>query len=78
MTRYPRSLQVGMISIMGNCQSIAAQMTAVLEKHAPDGRGRRLKWAAFGHETMDRLRSGLESHKSALMIVMELISVYVV
>lgn len=70
----PESLRTSLGAILHNCDIIVKQIQALLDKMSSGNLGRRVQWATFGREDMNRLRSSLESHKSAIDIALDMCS----
>jgi hypothetical protein len=57
---------------MDNCDYITKQMSALVQKMSLGSLGRRVQWATYGRDDMIKMRSSLETHKSALEIALDL------
>jgi Fungal N-terminal domain of STAND proteins len=65
---YPSGLEQNLLAVLENCDVVTKQMVALIQKMSSGSVGRRVQWAAFGRDDMNKLRSSLEAHKSALDI----------
>ena len=71
---YPNRFCDNLIGVLENCNSVTNEMAAKLRKLSSANLGRRLRWTLKNKSEMDRLRSSLESHKSALAIALGMTS----
>lgn len=72
-------LKENLLGVLGNCGGIVGEISKLLEGMEGDGdgkmaMGKKLKWATTGKGEMRKLRIGLEAHKSALDIALDLIA----
>lgn len=72
--RYPPSLQENVVKIMKNCGEIAGKMSKLLCDYCRENRGNKMQWATVGRSEMNILRSSLETHKTALDVALDMIS----
>lgn len=75
-------LKENLVGVLSNCGGIVNEISKVLEGMEGDadgklGMGKKLKWATTGKGEMTKLRMGLEAHKSALDIALDLIAMWV-
>lgn len=70
--KYPQGLQRNLLAVMNNCNAVTKQMSELIEKMSSASLGRRLQWTTYGRDDMNKLRSSLETHKSALDIALDL------
>ena len=70
--KYPAGVQVNLIAVLKNCDRVTQDMQALLEKASSGSLGRRIQWTAVGRDDMDKLRSTLETHKSALDLALDM------
>jgi len=73
----PESLRRNLDHILRNCDQVLQQMQQLLTRLSPNKLGKKLKWAFDGRDEMNRLRSSLEAHKSAINISLEVGTLYV-
>jgi hypothetical protein len=71
---FPDSLVPHISGILKNCGVVLEQIEALIRKHAGGGVEPAVKWSISGKDDMNKLRSSLEAHKSALDIVVEMVS----
>jgi hypothetical protein len=74
---FPQSLVSQICGILTNCGGVLEQIEASLQKHAGGGVKRGVKWSLSGRDDMNKLRSSLEAHKSALDIALDMVALYV-
>jgi hypothetical protein len=72
----PPNLVAQIAGIMSNCGVVLVQIQASLEKHGGGGLRKGVKWTVSGREDMDKLRSSLEAHKSALGLTLDFATQY--
>ena len=75
---YPASLEKSLVDVLGNCDRVTTQMKALLSQLSSMKSRRRVQWDAEGRGEMNKLRSSLEAHKSAIEIALEMGAMYVV
>jgi hypothetical protein len=68
---YPDGLRDNLIAVLKNCDSVITEMTAMLEKLSTTNVLRKIQWTITEKDNMNKLRSSLESHKSALEIALD-------
>jgi Fungal N-terminal domain of STAND proteins len=73
----PQSLVRQISGILTNCNGVLEQIEASLQKHAGGGVKRGVKWSLSGRDDVNKLRSSLEAHKSALDIALDMVALYV-
>jgi Fungal N-terminal domain of STAND proteins len=73
----PESIAKQIQGILNGCDGVVVQLAETLSKF--DGNSLKTKgaWALNGRGDMDKLRSSLEAHKSALNIAVDMLSLYV-
>lgn len=69
---YPENMEKNLLGILQNCDLSTTEMKALLEKLSSMKLGRRVQWAVEGRAEMNKLRSSLEAHKSAIEIALEM------
>jgi ankyrin repeat protein len=74
---FPQSLVRQISGILTNCGGVLEQIEASLQKHAGGGVKRGVKWSLSGRDDVNKLRSSLEAHKSALDIALDMVALYV-
>ena len=74
---FPQSLVRQICGILTNCGGVLEQIEASLQKHAGGGVKRGVKWSLSGRDDVNKLRSSLEAHKSALDIALDMVALYV-
>ena len=75
--QYPAGLQENLLTVLKNCDAVTTEITKLLSKLSSANLMRKIQWAAMGRDDMNKLRSSLESHKSALEIGLDMTSLYV-
>lgn len=73
---FPVSLVKQISGILTNCGVVLEQIETLLQKYAEGGISPAVKWAIAGQDDMNKLRSSLEAHKSALDIAVDMVSLY--
>ena len=71
---YPAGLRENLIGVLKHCDSVVKEMAALLRKLHSTNLLRKIQWTINGKDDMNRLRSSLESHKSALEIALDMTS----
>jgi hypothetical protein len=74
---YPDGLRENLIVVLKNCDWVVKDMTQLLEKLSSANLKSKIQWTISGKDDMNRLRSSLESHKSALEIALDMTNLYV-
>lgn len=74
---YPDAFRDNLLTVLKNCDTVTAEMTALLNELSSANLLRKIQWTALGRDDMNKLRSSLESHKSALEIGLDMTSLYV-
>jgi hypothetical protein len=77
MIDYPDAFREDLLTVLKNCDAVTTEMTTLLDKLASANMMRKVQWTALGKDEMNKLRSSLESHKSALEIGLDMTSLYV-
>jgi len=70
----PESLTMQIQGIMSGCDDVIIQITRILSKYDGNSLVARSQWAISGRGDIDKLRSSLEAHKSALNIALDMLS----
>lgn len=68
--RFPPSL----LGVVRNCDRVAGEMRDLLHRLENGGVVGRVRWTIGDREVMDKLRSSLESHKSAIDVALDMAS----
>lgn len=71
---YPFSLQKKLVDIVHNADSVAVEISQMLRKMSSTSIGRKIQWSLMVRSEMDKLKSNLESHKSAIEIALDMVS----
>ena len=71
--KLPPSLVSQMKGLLAGCDKVVMQISQSISKFDSDGLIVRTQWAITGHEDMEKLRSSLEAHKSALAIGLDML-----
>jgi hypothetical protein len=74
---FPQSLIKQISGILKNCHGVLEQIESSLRKHSGGGVKKGVKWSLSGRDDMNKLRSSLEAHKSALDIALDMVALYV-
>ncbi|KAH8652154.1 hypothetical protein BX600DRAFT_553601 [Xylariales sp. PMI_506] len=69
--QLPENLRKRICAIMGNCDSVLGDLDKLITKYEGGGIERNARWALSGKKEVDKIRSSLEAHKSALSLVVE-------
>jgi hypothetical protein len=69
-------LQKQLIGIIKNCTSVVVEIESALRRHEDSRLGKAGYWVFGGKTDMDKLRSNLEAHKSALEIGLDMVTMY--
>ena len=75
---YPEGSHQTLITVLGNCGHVVNEIEALLNKMASGNVGRRMQWTIYGRDDMNRLRSRLEAHKSAIDIALDMVSIQLI
>ncbi|PVH69029.1 hypothetical protein DL98DRAFT_186622 [Cadophora sp. DSE1049] len=70
----PQTLQKQIAGIITNCTGVVVDIEETIKKHEGRKVTKAAQWAAFGQKDMEKLRSSLEAHKSALEIALEMLT----
>jgi Fungal N-terminal domain of STAND proteins len=68
---YPEKLQRNLKEVLHNCDQVVDQMQKLLTKLSSGKLGGKVQWVFDGRDEMNRLRSSLEAHRSAIEIALE-------
>jgi hypothetical protein len=75
--QLPVSLQQNLVGVLRNCDDVTKEMRELLQMLSSENLGRRVQWSIGARDEMNKLRSRLEAHKSAIDIALDMISMYV-
>lgn len=70
------AIQVQIRGIITNCTGLLEEMERTLRRYGGTRIDKAAKWAISGKGDIAKLRSSLESHKSALQIALDMIDMY--
>lgn len=73
---FPETLRKQITGIITNCSGVIQEIQDVLEKHQENRVDKAAKWALSGKSDVNKLRSSLEAHKSALEIALDMLALY--
>jgi chromosome segregation ATPase len=76
--KFSESLQQNLVGVLRNCDDVIKEMQDLLKKLSSESLGRRMEWSMLARDEMNKLRSRLEAHKSAIDIALDLISMYAI
>ena len=71
---FSSSLEKQILGILTNCSDVVSQVEQSLQKHSPARLKTGVEWTLTGRGDMQKLRSSLEAHKSALDIALDMIA----
>jgi hypothetical protein len=74
---FPESLQQNLVGVLRNCDDVTKEMQNLLRKLSSESLRRRIQWSMLDRDEMNKLRSRLEAHKSAIDIALDMISMCV-
>ncbi|KAJ9602501.1 hypothetical protein H2200_013044 [Cladophialophora chaetospira] len=77
-TRYPDAMRDNLRVVLKNCDTVTNDMTGLLQRLKSGNLARSIQWTAASKDEMNKLRSSLESHKSALEIGLEMTTLLLV
>ncbi|KAH7324406.1 hypothetical protein B0I35DRAFT_475655 [Stachybotrys elegans] len=71
---FPPPIAHHIVGIVANCNGVVAEIRVCINKYS-DGRVRsKAAWALSGQGDMDKLRSSIEAHKSALELALDMLN----
>lgn len=76
--KYPEGSHRTLITVLGNCDHVTKEIEALLNKMASGNIERRMQWTIYGRDDMNKLRSRLEAHKSAIDIALDMVSIQLI
>lgn len=71
---FPDDFRGNLLSVLGNCDAVVKEIADVLVRLQRSVSAGRMQWSMSGRDEVNRLRSSLESHKSALEIALDLMT----
>lgn len=71
---YSDGFRANLLAVVKNCDTVTKDMTTLLDRLSSQHSTRRVQWTVAGRDDMSKLRSSLESHKSALEIALDITS----
>jgi hypothetical protein len=75
--RVPQPLEHRVVLVLVNTAEVVKEMREMLDNLSSDRFGNQMKWAIYGQNAMNKLRSRLESHKASLEIALALLTLWV-
>src|SRR5436305_11415795 len=75
--QLPESLQQNLVGVLRNCDDVTKEMQDLLTNLLRESLRTGVQWSMLARDEMNKLRSRLEAHKSAIDIALEMISIYV-
>ncbi len=73
-SKIPDSLEKQVLGIASNCSDVVVQLETTLKKYDGERLKTRVKWTFSGKDDMDKYKSTLAAHKSALDLALELLT----
>jgi hypothetical protein len=73
-TAFPDNFSGNLLSVLGNCGVVVKDIADLLARLQASVSGGRVQWPISGRNEVNRLRSSLESHKSALEIALDMMT----
>ena len=71
---FHNNISGNLLSVLVNCKVVVKDIADLLARLQASVSGGRVQWPLSGRDEVNRLRSSLESHKSALEIALELMT----
>jgi hypothetical protein len=75
--RVPQPLEHRVLLVLVNTAEVVKEMREMLDNLSSVRFGNQMKWAIYGENDMNKLRSRLESHKASLEIALALLNLWV-
>ena len=72
--RVPESLEHRLLLVLVNTAEVVKDMQLILNNLSSDKFGNKMRWAIYGQDDMNKLRSRLEAHKASLEIALALLT----
>ncbi|RMJ09523.1 hypothetical protein CDV36_010862 [Fusarium kuroshium] len=73
---FPKTLSQHVTAILGNCHLVMAEIQTCITKYSQDRLKTRVAWAINGQGDINKLRSSLEAHKTALEIALDMLALH--
>ncbi|KAJ4214367.1 hypothetical protein NW759_010386 [Fusarium solani] len=73
---FPKTLSQHVTAILGNCNLVVAEIQTCITKYGQDRLKTRVAWAINGQGDINKLRSSLEAHKTALEIALDMLALH--
>lgn len=71
---FPKTLNQHVTAIIANCNLVVADIQSCITKYGQDRLKTRVSWAINGQGDINKLRSSLEAHKTALEIALDMLA----
>lgn len=71
---FPQTLSQHVTAILGNCNLVVAEIQTCITKYGQNRLKTRMAWAINGQGDINKLRSSLEAHKTALEIALDMLA----
>lgn len=72
--RLPLPLEKRVLLVLSNTGEVVKDMRRILISLSSDRFGNKMRWAFYGEDEMNKLRSRLESHKASVEITLSLLA----
>ncbi|RSL73065.1 hypothetical protein CEP53_000899 [Fusarium sp. AF-6] len=73
---FPKTLSQHVTAILGNCHLVMTEIQTCITKYSQDRLKTRVAWAINGQGDINKLRSSLEAHKTALEIALDMLALH--
>ncbi|KAI8653778.1 hypothetical protein NCS56_01332700 [Fusarium sp. Ph1] len=73
---FPQTLNQHVTAILGNCNLVVAEIQTCITRYGQDRLKTRVAWAINGQGDINKLRSSLEAHKTALEIALDMLALH--
>ncbi|KAH7234464.1 hypothetical protein B0J15DRAFT_407947 [Fusarium solani] len=73
---FPKTLNQHVTAILGNCNLVVTEIQTCITKYSQDRLKTRVAWAINGQGDINKLRSSLEAHKTALEIGLDMLALH--
>jgi hypothetical protein len=71
---FPEALRNNISGMVSNCFGVLAEIETLLKEYNAPGTAKSVKWAIDGSKDARKLRVSLETHKSALELALQMVS----
>lgn len=71
---FPSTIQHHVSGIVSNCNSVVVEVQSCITRYGDGKLKSRAAWAINGQGDMEKLRSSLEAHKSALELALDMLA----